>query len=69
MPLKIEIEICDRGSVSVFHRGDTGLLIEHGPDALKIVDEIRENARLDVRPKNVLEKYLDAIGFRSHKSA
>lgn len=58
MPLRIEIEICNRGSVSVYHVGDTSLLVNHGSDAKKIIDEISDNAKLDVQPRNVLERFV-----------
>ena len=58
MPLRIEIEICDRGSISVYHKGNTTLLMNHAPEAKKIIDELTDNAKLDVRPMNVLERFV-----------
>ena len=58
MPLRIEIEICDRGSISLYHCGNTKLLATHAGEAKKIIDEIADNAKLDIQPRNVLERYV-----------
>lgn len=61
MPLKIEITICDRGSVNLYHVGDTRLLVKQYGCIRSMLDDLHDNARLDVNPrrKNVLERFLE----------
>ena len=48
MPLEITITVCNRGSISLHYKGDTRLLLQLSGELKRLLDELTENARLEV---------------------
>ena len=65
MGLKIEITICDRGSVTIHHAGNLPLLHDHYRTVSAMIERLDEDASLDVDPRprrmNVLERFLYGV--------
>jgi hypothetical protein len=65
MGLRIEISICQRGSVNIQAVGDTKLLHDHYRTVGAMLERMEEDASMDVNPRprrmNVLEKFLYGV--------
>ena len=59
MPLRIWIDICDRGTVEMDVAGNTELLIKQSACVSSKLNELIDQAELAVNPRpNILEQYL-----------
>jgi len=59
MPLRIWIDICDRGTVEMDVAGNTELLIKQSACVSSRLNELIDQAELAVNPRpNILEQYL-----------
>ena len=65
MGLRIEITICERGSVTLHHVGDLGLLAKHSRCVGAMLNDLEDASSLDVNPMkrklNVLERFLYGV--------
>ena len=65
MGLRIEISICERGSVTINHAGNLPLLHDHYRTVAAMIERLEEDASLGVnlRPRrmNVLERFLYGV--------
>jgi len=65
MGLRIEINICERGSVTIHHVGNLPLLHNHYRTIDSMMERLAEDASLGVNPRprrmNVLERYIYGV--------
>lgn len=59
MSLIIEITVCDRGTMQLHHKGDTRLLVPLSGEVKRCIDELTDNARLDLGHECAVRKIKD----------
>lgn len=61
MPLRLEIQICDRGSITIYHEGDLSLLTKQSGCVEKMIGDLVDAANLGVATRPQRDSIVERV--------